>query len=62
MKAAAYARYSTDKQTENSIEYQLQEIRKYCDVNGIEIVATYTDEGPASRRWCGQRRPTRLTP
>lgn len=45
MKAAAYARYSTDKQTENSIEYQLQEIRKYCEANGVELVATYTDEG-----------------
>lgn len=45
MKAAAYARYSTDKQTENSIEYQLQEIRKYCDAHDVELVATYTDEG-----------------
>lgn len=44
MKAAAYARYSTDRQSENSIEYQLDEIRKYCKVNGIPIVATYTDE------------------
>lgn len=45
MKAAAYARFSTDRQTENSIAYQLTEIRKYCAVNGISIVATYTDEG-----------------
>ena len=45
MKAAAYARYSTDKQTENSIEYQLQEIRKYCEAHDVELVATYTDEG-----------------
>ena len=45
MKAAAYARYSTEKQTENSIQYQLTEIRKYCAEHQIEIVATYTDEG-----------------
>ena len=44
MKAAAYARYSTDRQTENSIEYQLKEIRQYCAVNNIPIVATFTDE------------------
>lgn len=44
MKAAEYARYSTDRQTENSIEYQLQEIRKYCAANNIPIVATFTDE------------------
>lgn len=44
MKAAAYARYSTDRQTENSIAYQLQEIRRYCDRSNIPIVATFTDQ------------------
>lgn len=44
MKAAAYARYSTDKQTENSIAYQLDAIRKYCKEHEITIVATFTDE------------------
>lgn len=44
LRAAAYARYSTDHQTKNSIAYQLQEIRKYCQANEIEIVSTYTDE------------------
>ena len=44
MKACAYARYSTDRQTENSIEYQLAKIREYCAENGILIAATYTDE------------------
>lgn len=43
--AAAYARYSTDKQTDNSIAYQLTEIRAYCEDKQISIVATYTDEG-----------------
>ena len=44
-KGAAYARYSTNRQTENSIQYQLSQIRQYCAQNGITIVATYTDEG-----------------
>ena len=44
MKAAAYARYSTDHQTQNSIAYQLDAIRSYCKEHSITIVATYTDE------------------
>lgn len=44
MNAAAYARYSTDHQTENSIEYQLKEIRQYCREHDITITATFTDE------------------
>lgn len=44
MKAAAYARYSTDKQTENSVAYQFNKIREYCRENGIEISAYYSDE------------------
>lgn len=43
--AAAYARYSTDKQTENSILYQLSEIQKYAAGHDLLIVQTYTDEG-----------------
>lgn len=44
MKAAAYARYSTDHQTQNSIAYQLDAIRSYCKEHSITIVATYSDE------------------
>ena len=44
MNAAAYARYSTDHQQHNSIEYQLDAIRTYCGEHGITISATYTDE------------------
>lgn len=43
-KGAAYARYSTDRQTENSIAYQLTNIQKYCAEHDILIVATFTDE------------------
>ncbi len=44
MKAAAYARYSTDKQTENSIAYQMSAITKYCLDRNIDLCATYSDE------------------
>lgn len=44
MNAAAYARYSTDHQQHNSIEYQLDAIRTYCREHSIAITATYTDE------------------
>ena len=44
MRAAAYARYSTDKQTENSIAYQLDAIHKYCKEHDMTITATFTDE------------------
>lgn len=45
IRAAQYARYSTDKQTENSIAYQFSKIGEYCKENQIEIVASYQDEG-----------------
>ena len=43
MRAAAYARYSTYRQTENSIEAQLEAINSYCEKNGYIIVSTYVD-------------------
>ena len=45
MLAAAYARYSTDKQTENSIAYQMSKIESYCSEHNILIGAKYIDEG-----------------
>lgn len=44
MIAVAYARYSTDKQTQNSIAYQLNAINTYCAQNDIKISQIYTDE------------------
>lgn len=43
-KAAAYARYSTDKQTEDSIAFQLEEIQKYCVKNKLLLTAIYKDD------------------
>lgn len=44
MRAAAYARYSTDKQTENSIAVQLDGIIKYCQTYNYTITRTFIDE------------------
>ena len=43
-KAAAYARYSSDNQREESIEAQLRAIKEYCNRNNMQIVKIYTDE------------------
>lgn len=44
MNAAAYARYSTDNQTENSIAYQMNAIQKYAHAHSITLCAFYSDE------------------
>ena len=43
MIAAAYARYSTERQSENSIDAQLSAINKYCTQEGHSIVSTFVD-------------------
>ena len=45
MKAALYARYSTDKQRDESIEDQFRECERVAQANGFEIVARYEDKG-----------------
>lgn len=45
MKAVAYARFSTDKQREESITAQLRAIHEYAKKHQIEIVKEYCDEG-----------------
>lgn len=42
--AVIYARYSSDKQTEDSIEAQLRACREYAASSGLSIVGVYTDE------------------
>lgn len=41
--AVIYARYSSDKQTEQSIEGQLRDCQEYAERNDIAIVDTYID-------------------
>jgi len=43
VKAAAYARYSTDRQDVNSIDTQLSAINRYCQNSGHTIIATFVD-------------------
>ena len=42
-KAVIYARYSSDTQTEQSIEGQLRVCQQYAKANNILIVGTYID-------------------
>ena len=49
MKAVIYARYSSDKQTEDSIEAQLRACREYAGFHDYEIVNTYVDEAISAK-------------
>lgn len=42
--AAIYARFSSDKQTDDSIEAQLRACREYAAAHGLLVVGVYTDE------------------
>ena len=42
--AVIYARYSSDKQNEESIEAQVRACTEYAEKHGYRIAATYTDE------------------
>ena len=44
IRAATYARYSSDGQRDMSIDAQLREIEKYAKQNNYTIVETYTDK------------------
>ena len=48
-KAIIYARYSSDSQTEQSIEGQLRVCREYAQNNDILIVDTYIDRAMTGR-------------
>lgn len=47
-RAAAYARYSSDRQSDISIEAQLEEIKRFASEKGYEIVAVYTDRAQSA--------------
>jgi len=44
MKVAAYARFSSENQRQESIDAQLRAIKAYCDHNNYDIVRIYQDE------------------
>lgn len=47
--AVIYARYSSDRQREESIEGQLRECKAFADANGYEIIGTYIDRALSAR-------------
>jgi DNA invertase Pin-like site-specific DNA recombinase len=49
MKAVIYARYSSDSQTENSIEGQLRECKEYAERKGMTILGTYIDRALSAK-------------
>ena len=48
-KAVIYARYSSDKQTEQSIEGQIRVIQEYAERKGIVIIGQYVDRALSGR-------------
>lgn len=50
MKAVIYARFSSDKQNEASIEGQLRECMQYAEFNGIQVIGNYIDRAMSLKR------------
>ena len=46
MKVAIYARYSTDLQDKSSIAGQISNCEALAAREGLQVVATFTDEDP----------------
>lgn len=49
-RAAAYARYSTDKQYDTSIEKQIEDIREYCRKKGYVLIKEYVDKAESASK------------
>lgn len=49
MKAVIYARYSSDNQTEASIEGQLRECMEFAEHTGIDIIDNYIDRALSAK-------------
>ena len=45
MRAVIYARISTDKQSEGSIEQQIRKCQQYCDYRDYKVIKVYQDVG-----------------
>ena len=45
LRAAIYARYSTDKQKETSVEDQFRLCRRHCDQKGWQVTEVFADHG-----------------
>ena len=54
-RAVIYIRYSSHNQTEGySIEYQLEQARKFAERNGLTVVGEYLDTAKTARRTAGR--------
>ena len=49
MKAVIYARFSSEKQNEASIEGQLRECMEYAEFNNIQVVGNYIDRAQSAK-------------
>jgi DNA invertase Pin-like site-specific DNA recombinase len=49
MKAVLYCRYSSDSQSENSIEGQLRESKAFAERKGMTILGTYIDRALSAK-------------
>ena len=49
MKAIIYARYSSESQTESSIQGQLRECKTYAENKGIKVVGSYIDRALSAK-------------
>lgn len=49
MNAVIYARYSSERQTEQSIEGQLRECMEFAEQNDIQVIGTYIDRAKSGR-------------
>ena len=49
MKAVIYARFSSEKQNEASIEGQLRECMDYANFNNIEVIGNYIDKAQSAK-------------
>lgn len=54
MRAAIYARFSTDLQNERSTEDQIDLCRAYAEREGFEVVATYADKARSGASLIGR--------
>ena len=50
MKAVIYARFSSDRQREESIEGQIRECTEYAQRQGITIINTYVDRAKSASK------------
>ena len=60
MRVVLYARYSSDNQTENSIEGQLRECGDFAQRKGYAIINTYVDRAISGKKADNKRNPPLL--